>query len=87
MGIDCIVLHIPTSRHKHCIGVGEDNMTQVTVEDLVCGDVVRGRDRDHTVVAVETGRSVVYLCTRIGGTTTCVSKVGKGTQIRVIKSK
>lgn len=62
-------------------------MPQVTIETLKCGDVLRGKHRDHTVVSVESGRHLVYLCTRVGGNTTVLSKVRKGTHVVVIKTK
>lgn len=61
-------------------------MLQTIVEELKCGDVVQGKSRDHTVVSVEKGRNLVYLCTRIGGNTTALATVRKGRKVTVIKT-
>ena len=62
-------------------------MPHVAIETVKGGDVLRGKHRDHTVVTVESGRRLVYLCTRIGGNTNILSTVRKGTHVVVIKSK
>lgn len=60
-------------------------MTQVVIEALKCGDVVQGKSAVHTVVTSEVRNGVVFLCTRIGGNTTALAKVRKGTHVRVLK--
>lgn len=60
-------------------------MRKVRAQDLKKGDVLRGSAGDHSVISVSHDASVVYLCTRVGGRNTVLSKVGKGKLVTVTK--